>query len=102
MVTPDWRAMLPLSGHERAVEQLHQRALAGAVPPQEAHPLAPLDGEAGLVEHRGAAKRDCDILHSQQRHCNSRQQSTHCAYLTLSNFWALSSGPLDSILQWGV
>ena len=85
--------------HERAVQQLHQRALAGAVPAQEAHAFASLDREAGRIEHRRTAKRDGDILHSQQGHGELTARAGECAYLTLSNFWALSPEPLDSILQ---
>ena len=55
-------------GHERAVEQLHQGALAGAVPAQEADAFTPLDRETGRVEHGRTAKRDGDVLHSQQGH----------------------------------
>jgi hypothetical protein len=58
----------PAVGHLRAVEHLHERALAGAVPPQQTDPLPPLDGKIGVVEHGGTPEGDGDVLQRYERH----------------------------------
>ena len=57
-------------GRHRAVEELHDRALAGAVASEQADALAALDGEASAVENGWSSKRDADVLHAQQSHCD--------------------------------
>src|SRR6476469_10768201 len=47
-------------GGERAVEHLHQRALARAVAAEEAEALAALDGEARAIEQWRTAEGDRD------------------------------------------
>jgi hypothetical protein len=58
-------------GGTRAVEQLHQGALACAVAPEQAHALPALDSEGGAVEHRRAAESDGDVLQSEKGHAGS-------------------------------
>ena len=56
---------------DSAVQELHERTFARAVPPQEADAFTPFDGEARPVEYTRAAKGDRYILHCQQRHPTS-------------------------------
>ena len=67
-MTPVCRTTSPPSGAMRAVEQLHERALPGAVAAEEADALPALDREACAVEDRRSAERDADVLHAEQRH----------------------------------
>jgi hypothetical protein len=55
-------------GRERAVEQLQEGALAGAVAAEEADALPALHGERGAVEDRRSPERDAHVPHAQQRH----------------------------------
>jgi hypothetical protein len=49
----------------RAIEELHDRALAGAIASEKADSLAALDSESGAVENGRSTKRDADVLHAQ-------------------------------------
>jgi hypothetical protein len=55
-------------GRARAVEQLHERALAGAVAAEQADALAALDGQRRAVEHGRAAEGDGDVLETEECH----------------------------------
>ena len=55
-------------GRHGAVEELHDRTLAGAVPSEQTDALPPLDGEVGPIEDGRTTERDADVLHPQQRH----------------------------------
>ena len=59
---------LALVGKQRAVEQLHERALSRTVAPQQADAFAALDRKAGVIEHRRSAEGDGDVLDAQQCH----------------------------------
>jgi len=52
-------------GRYRAIEELHDRALAGAIATQQADPLAALNCESRTIENWWATKRDGNILHSE-------------------------------------
>jgi len=66
---------------DRAVQQLHERALARAISAQQTHAFAALDAECRRVEHRRTAKSHAHILQTQQRHLvgsssrNAKEQS---------------------------
>src|SRR4030081_2542225 len=62
---------LPRIGRHLAVQELHDRALARAVAPEEAHALAALDREARAVEHGRSTKRDAYVLHAEQCHAGN-------------------------------
>ena len=51
----------PRSGSKVALEEAEERRLAGAVAAQEAHPLARLNREIGLVQDRRAAEAQGDV-----------------------------------------
>ena len=55
-------------GAHLAVEQLHERALPGAVPAEQADALAALDPELGMVEDGRAAEGDADVLQADEGH----------------------------------
>ena len=57
-----WPALCPL---EPAVEELQDRALAGAVAAEQTDALAALDGEPCAVEHGRSTERDADVLHAE-------------------------------------
>ena len=48
-------------GLHRALEEAEERRLAGAIAAQEAHPLARLDRQIGLVQDRRAAEAQVDV-----------------------------------------
>jgi hypothetical protein len=64
--TPPQKLDLAAVGGDQAADDLHQRALAGAIAAHQAHDLGRMDGKIDLLDRFGGAERLVHRLHHQK------------------------------------